>query len=933
MRQMESYNSYIAAKSRMKRVRLIVLVAAIIVAAITADAQTLKDKYTKSHPLKISCDVEFYPFEFIGENGAPEGFNIDVMNAALKNLGVFYNFVALDKMDAEKNFDANETNLILSPVVEKIPGVFYGKFELSSYRVLLVQRKGARNINSLKELKPTDVVVARHGGYPAEKALRMGLLKPSQIEYRTLQEAIEGLAENTVDYIIAGGKTIDYYIVKYNLNDFVDIKVIGIPAGKMVFASRDKQLIQELDNFCNSMEQSGELHLYTNKWIYGNEEETYSSPVFLFTMFWSLLIICFLLLINRIVNGRLKHTMRRTIDTNNIVKAALVMGGNNIICSDLKTKKVTNLYGNLAKCDGMGMMEFYSYIHPEDLEGVKQNFNNMMKSDKHMETVKYRLNVGTKEKPEYRAFFGQMAVEMEKGEMVNVFTTLSDVTEEERREMEERNASEIYKHIFEMSIAGLALYTPKGKLISANRTMRAIFDAGKLSRSSIESTSLFDLPAVRGNYCEHDDFYYFVCTRCDLNGSGSNDYIDFRCRPIKSEKGKLLYYMITARNMGDERLMYLQSRRQDEEIRKVNSETQKFERELKILLEESNMIVWRSNVAKQHVTLYKDLRTYEKRFKFDVMTNLLVSSDQTETVRKLIDPALNGGMPCSCVVQFKGNLKGEKTPTWFAMNSVPEYDSEGKITGCFGLLRDIDDLINAQLKMKKETERANDSGRLKSVFLANMTHEIRTPLNAIVGFCDVLQSVEAEEERAEFLKIILNNCDLLIQLINDILVISELDSNGLTLRPAKVDFAESFYMICTSLRQRVQEPGVEFIYENPFDHLYVVLDINRIHQVITNFLTNAVKYTHSGHIKLAYERRDGGLYIYCEDTGAGIPKEGQEKIFGRFVKLNDYVQGAGLGLSICKAIAEKCGGKIGVDSEVGKGSTFWMWIPEIKPDE
>ena len=917
----------------MKRVRLIVLVAAIIVAAITADAQTLQDKYTKSHPLKISCDVEFYPFEFIGENGAPEGFNIDVMNAALKNLGVFYNFVALDKMDAEKNFDANETNLILSPVVEKIPGVFYGKFELSSYRVLLVQRKGARNINSLKELKPTDVVVARQGGYPAEKALRMGLLKPSQIEYRTLQEAIEGLAENAVDYIIAGGKTIDYYIVKYNLNDFVDIKVIGIPAGKMVFASRDKQLIQELDNFCNSMEQSGELHLYTNKWIYGNEEETYSSPVFLFTMFWSLLIICFLLLINRIVNGRLKHTMRRTIDTNNIVKAALVMGGNNIICSDLKTKKVTNLYGNLAKRDGMGMMEFYSYIHPEDLEGVKQNFNNMMKSDKHMETVKYRLNVGTKEKPEYRAFFGQMAVEMEKGEMVNVFTTLSDVTEEERREMEERNASEIYKHIFEMSIAGLALYTPKGKLISANRTMRAIFDAGKLSRSSIESTSLFDLPAVRGNYCEHDDFYYFVCTRCDLNGSGSNDYIDFRCRPIKSEKGKLLYYMITARNMGDERLMYLQSRRQDEEIRKVNSETQKFERELKILLEESNMIVWRSNVAKQHVTLYKDLRTYEKRFKFDVMTNLLVSSEQTETVRKLIDPALNGGMPCSCVVQFKGNLKGEKPPTWFAMNSVPEYDSEGKITGCFGLLRDIDDLINAQLKMKKETERANDSGRLKSVFLANMTHEIRTPLNAIVGFCDVLQSVEAEEERAEFLKIILNNCDLLIQLINDILVISELDSNGLTLRPAKVDFAESFYMICTSLRQRVQEPGVEFIYENPFDHLYVVLDINRIHQVITNFLTNAVKYTHSGHIKLAYERRDGGLYIYCEDTGAGIPKEGQEKIFGRFVKLNDYVQGAGLGLSICKAIAEKCGGKIGVDSEVGKGSTFWMWIPEIKPDE
>ena len=197
----------------------------------------------------------------------------------------------------------------------------------------------------------------------------------------------------------------------------------------------------------------------------------------------------------------------------------------------------------------------------------------------------------------------------------------------------------------------------------------------------------------------------------------------------------------------------------------------------------------------------------------------------------------------------------------------------------------------------------------------------------VVGFCDVLQAVESPEERAEFIKIILNNCDLLMQLINDILVISELDSNGLVLRPAKVDFAESFNMICTSLHQRVQEPTVEFIAENPFDKLEVFLDITRIQQVITNFLTNAVKYTHNGHIKLGYRKENGGLYIYCEDTGAGIPADKCDKIFGRFVKLNDYIQGAGLGLSICKAIAEKCGGNIGVESEVGKGSTFWIWIP------
>ena len=145
------------------------------------------------------------------------------------------------------------------------------------------------------------------------------------------------------------------------------------------------------------------------------------------------------------------------------------------------------------------------------------------------------------------------------------------------------------------------------------------------------------------------------------------------------------------------------------------------------------------------------------------------------------------------------------------------------------------------------------------------------------------------------------------------------------------------------MKQRVQEPSVEFIKENPYDSLVTVIDVARIQQVITNFVTNAVKYTHEGHIKVGYRYEESGdrsqesgdrsqetgdLYIYCEDTGAGIPKEHQAKIFERFVKLNDFIQGTGLGLSICKAIADACQGEIGVDSEgEGHGSTFWIRIP------
>ena len=244
------------------------------------------------------------------------------------------------------------------------------------------------------------------------------------------------------------------------------------------------------------------------------------------------------------------------------------------------------------------------------------------------------------------------------------------------------------------------------------------------------------------------------------------------------------------------------------------------------------------------------------------------------------------------------------------------------------MARNVTELMEAQQQLRIETARAENSGMRKSAFLANMTHEIRTPLNAIVGFSDLMQFVKDPADREEFIRTILNNCDMLLRLINDILEASNADAGQLRINPVDLDFAQAFDDICQTLAQRVQNPEVAFIADNPYKHYRTRLDKARIHQVCTNFVTNAVKYTQKGHIKMGYREQDGGLYIYCEDTGAGIAKDKQSSVFDRFVKLNDYVQGTGLGLNICRSIAELCGGRIGVESEgEGHGCTFWIWIP------
>jgi signal transduction histidine kinase len=169
---------------------------------------------------------------------------------------------------------------------------------------------------------------------------------------------------------------------------------------------------------------------------------------------------------------------------------------------------------------------------------------------------------------------------------------------------------------------------------------------------------------------------------------------------------------------------------------------------------------------------------------------------------------------------------------------------------------------------------------------------------------------------------------MLQRLINDIIEASRISYGAFPIKPEETDFAMAFEDICITLAQRVQDPNVEFQKDSPFDHFPTTIDIGRIQQVLTNFITNAVKFTTLGHIRLGWKPKDNGLYLYCEDTGKGIQADKQALIFEQFLKLDEFVQGTGMGLAICKSIAERCGGKIGVNSDgEGKGSTFWLWVP------
>jgi len=631
-------------------------------------------------------------------------------------------------------------------------------------------------------------------------------------------------------------------------------------------------------------------------------------------------------------------------DEQQAMMMALDISGNHVMCFDLCENRVYDLHGKAKFGNNVGIEVYYTYIHPDDQERFRTFIRRLSDGTDKVAECHYRWNYnysGTGE-PDWHDMHGRAMAEYEDGRPVNIIATLTDETEVKQKEREVEQVSERYRSIFENSIIGMSFYSPEGWLIDANRIMRQIchFDSDT-GDEFFSKVNLFDMMPFNEVLDRVHPEDYWACSLSIIPEREMRVFLEISVHPIYDENDKLMYISVTANDVTEERNMYLNVMENDARMKQMNEAIKNYETELRYMLDASKMQTWRISLARETLEFYDGLNTVVRTVPLEQLQKIFVDQEN-QFVKALANPVEALSKPLVYVGQMYPVVTLGTENQWVQINCIPEFSDDGTLQGAFGVWRNINDLMRKQDQPRSEEKRARESGQMKSLFLANMTHEIRTPINAIVGFSEVLSSLTTEEEKKEIIQIIKNNCDMLLRLINDILTASSLESGHMDIKTVKVDFARAFNELFESLRPRVQEPGVEFISDNPYDSLPIKVDVERVSQVFTNFVTNAVKYTHQGHIKLGYRKEirtvNGqhreGLYGYCEDTGAGIAPEAQPKIFDRFYKVDDFVQGTGLGLSICKAFTDTVHGEIGVISEgQGHGSTFWMWIPCERHEE
>ena len=881
--------------------------------------------YTKEKPLVIVSDWDFQPFEFLNNEGKPSGYNIEVLDLILNHLDIPHKFVMQEWYLATEMFENHEADLIhaLYTYYKDEPYVQTKKY-INYYNLKTARRLDTPPLVSIKSLTAEDTLILKNNDYAALRIKEIENI-PFSFEYHTPKDGLTGVRTGRYKYLIWGEVPLNSKIRELDL-DSITLDEIDIPAGELRIIGYNKELVNIIDDEYTRLEQNGELDNIHDKWFHPERVHNNTSPIALLVLIGMGLAIFIAFLLSRLITLRVNAAMRKSADLNTMMKTALDMGEYHVLEYDIRNNILHNLYGHLLPDGKMLPQEFLRRMLPEQAQKLHELDEKLINGQQDYFDMHLKYNSGTDKYPKWRDYYGNGIAEKEDGKTKSIFYTIKDITYELQEERDNRELWSKYMKVFDTNIIAMSFYDKNGRVIDFNQCMRELYEINEMNESHFRNTNLFDVTTIKDEFNPNSYDTFHCCQRQHLPGRKSNKYVEIRIRPIIDENGLLIYYILTARDITAERTMYMEQLKHNAEISKKNEAIKNYENQLAYLLEQSDTFIWHFNPTTE--TIHFTSTPHEQGY--------------TETMEEFFSGVPENERDAT-LEHFRNIVRQKESfnivhhynytpivpnPVWYAISGIPTYDEQGNMIEYFGIARNITDLFEAQQKLKEETARAEDSGRLKAAFLANMTHEIRTPLNSIVGFSDIIQMVETPEERKEFIRIIRNNCDMLLRLINDILEASSI-GQALAIEPAPCDFSQVFDDICHTLEQRVAEAGIPFIKDNPYPTFPAVLDKGRIQQILTNFTTNAVKYTKTGHIKVGYREQDGGIYLYCEDTGAGIPKDKQEAVFERFVKLNDFVQGTGLGLSICKSIAERCNGNIGVISEgEGHGSTFWFWIPQ-----
>ena len=577
------------------------------------------------------------------------------------------------------------------------------------------------------------------------------------------------------------------------------------------------------------------------------------------------------------------------------------------------------LHGNSVFKSGMSLEQLLPMLHPQDCAPLRELFSRLI--NKEVLQGQLTVRVFNEQEGEFRHYESRMRLSTEHFGKLQIVGTLLDVTEKLR--MAKKTQDLLVKRELAMKVNDIVHW-------DFNVQMQT-FEAYNDPVNDYASDKLVSLEEYLNVIHPEDRSLVNDALQSMLLGRNMN--INLTCRIQTRYDNTWQYCNITGvpfefGESGDV-IRYTGFRQNISKLHQLNEELKERNYKMELTFKTVGMSYWDYDVKTRQYRSFNDPVNDFNPEKAIMPEDYLKAAhpEDTERVRENI-VGMSAGQYKEFSLQYRSRTKWDQDWQTLIVTGLPsERDKKGNVIRYTGIAFNNTKWEKMAQELKEMKDKAELSDRLKSAFLANMSHEIRTPLNAIVGFSELLVDSDDPDEKKEYWHIIESNNDLLLRLINDILDLSKIESGIIDRKRERFNLTQLCNELYVMMRSKILNVDVELVQDNPCPECWIFLDSNRLKQVWMNFLTNAIKYTRSGYIRMGYSVENEGIRFYVEDTGAGIPKDLQNRVFGRFQKLNEFVQGTGLGLAISRAIVEAADGEIGFISEQGIGSTFWAWIP------
>ena len=577
------------------------------------------------------------------------------------------------------------------------------------------------------------------------------------------------------------------------------------------------------------------------------------------------------------------------------------------------------LHGNSVFKSGMSLEQLLPMLHPQDCVPLRELFSRLI--NKEVLQGQLTVRVFNEQEGEFRHYESRMRLSTEHFGKLQIVGTLLDVTEKLR--MAKKTQDLLVKRELAMKVNDIVHW-------DFNVQMQT-FEAYNDPVNDYASDKLVSLEEYLNVIHPEDRSLVNDALQSMLLGRNMN--INLTCRIQTRYDNTWQYCNITGvpfefGESGDV-IRYTGFRQNISKLHQLNEELKERNYKMELTFKTVGMSYWDYDVKTRQYRSFNDPVNDFNPEKAIMPEDYLKAAhpEDTERVRENM-VGMSAGQYKEFSLQYRSRTKWDQDWQTLIVTGLPsERDKKGNVIRYTGIAFNNTKWEKMAQELKEMKDKAELSDRLKSAFLANMSHEIRTPLNAIVGFSELLVDSDDPDEKKEYWHIIESNNDLLLRLINDILDLSKIESGIIDRKRERFNLTQLCNELYVMMRSKIPNADVELVQDNPCPECWIFLDSNRLKQVWMNFLTNAVKYTRSGYIRMGYSVEKDGIRFYVEDTGTGIPKELQDRVFGRFQKLNEFVQGTGLGLAISRAIVEAAGGEIGFTSEQGIGSTFWAWVP------